>query len=172
MGKYISLPPLIQMRYPPLSPNVARKFPKVFFQGYQSLNVITFHSYLVSIIIYIITYMDVFWNRGTSSHHPFWIRIFPKNHPELGVPPMETSSFSACSAPSRFWSSSVAWWFFLLSMGVSSSSWGYPTMAGFISWKIPSRNGWWLGVPPWLRKPRYLSLDSVGCRWLGHIEPR
>ena len=30
---------------------------------------------------------------------------------------------------------------------VSSSSWGYPELAGWsISWKIPSRNGWWLGV--------------------------
>ena len=40
-------------------------------------------------------------------------------------------------------------------MEVSSSSCGYPQLAGwFLSWKIPSRNGW-LGVPPWLWKPPY-----------------
>ena len=30
-------------------------------------------------------------------------------------------------------------------MEVSSSSWGTPIAGWFISWKIPSRNGWWLG---------------------------
>ena len=38
--------------------------------------------------------------------------------------------------------------------------WGYPKLAGWFIvdsgklWKIPSRNGWWLGVALWLRKPR------------------
>ena len=30
-----------------------------------------------------------------------------------------------------------------------------PIAGWFISWKIPSRNGWWLGLPPWLRKPPF-----------------
>ena len=46
-------------------------------------------------------------------------------------------------------------------------SWGYPFIAGwFTSWKIPNKNGWWLGYQPWLRKPPNgdLTIKLVG-KW-------
>jgi hypothetical protein len=47
----------------------------------------------------------------------------------------------------------LIWINYLHYMGGSWNA-GYPFIAGwFISWKIPIKNGWWLGVPLWLRKP-------------------
>ena len=41
-------------------------------------------------------------------------------------------------------------------LGLSSSSWGYPFIAGwFLSGKITSRNGCWLGVPPVVETPTW-----------------
>ena len=45
--------------------------------------------------------------------------------------------------------------------------WGVPKLGDpqncwFISWKIPLKLGWWLGVPPWLWKPPYLH------RWIAN----
>ena len=44
-------------------------------------------------------------------------------------------------------------------LGVSNNR--IPIASWFISWKIPSRNGWWLGVPPCMETPRW-ELDD---RW-------
>ena len=52
--------------------------------------------------------------------------------------------------------------------------WGYPLAGWFISWKIPIENGWWLGVPLWLRKLPLLNSkdnwDSIG--WDGSSKHR
>ena len=38
----------------------------------------------------------------------------------------------------------------------STAIWGFPKMGVPQNWgKIPNKNGWWLGVPLWLRKPPY-----------------
>ena len=39
--------------------------------------------------------------------------------------------------------------------------WRYPIAGWFVSWKILSKNGWWLGVPPWLRKPPNSIFDHL-----------
>ena len=53
----------------------------------------------------------------------------------------------------------------IIHVGVSWNR-GTPTAGWFISWKIPSRNGWWLGVPPFQEPPNYvlrnLSSSKVG----------
>ena len=37
-----------------------------------------------SVVLGIVCYMEVSWNRGTPSHHPFYFRIFPEiNHPAI-----------------------------------------------------------------------------------------
>ena len=44
--------------------------------------------------------------------------------------------------------------------------WGYPKMVA-LQWKIPSRNGWWLGVPPLMETPIFgsLSCDVIFWAW-------
>ena len=39
--------------------------------------------------------------------------------------------------------------------------WRYPIAGWFVSWKILSKNWWWLGVPPWLRKPPNSIFDHL-----------
>ena len=43
----------------------------------------------------------------------------------------------------------------LVSYGGFHCHGGTPIAGWFISGKVPSRNGWWLGVPPWLWNPRW-----------------
>ena len=53
-----------------------------------------------------------------------------------------------CPAPSAMWDSSDP----RKHMGLSKKG-GAPIAGWFMSGKISSRSGWWLGVPPWLWKP-------------------
>ena len=49
------------------------------------------------------------------------------------------------------------WWFCLSILPYGSFlKWGDPTAGWFMLGKIPIWNGWWLGVPLWLRKPPYI----------------
>ena len=44
--------------------------------------------------VHISSHMEVSWNGGTPSHHPFWIGIFYEiNHPFLGYPHFRKSSY-------------------------------------------------------------------------------
>ena len=60
------------------------------------------------------------------------------------------------------------WWKMKCFCGISSSSWGIPKswLVYFMEHPIV-RNGWWLGVPLWLRKP---PCSSLIC-WF-HLVPR
>ena len=44
---------------------------------------------------------------------------------------------------------------------VSSSSWGYPIAGCLMSGKIPSRSGWWLGVPLFWETPTSLKCFEI-----------
>ena len=40
-------------------------------------------------------------------------------------------------------------------IGSGFQTWGYPPWLDGLEWEMPIQNGWWLGVPLWLRKCRY-----------------
>ena len=59
-------------------------------------------------------------------------------------------------------------WGHLSGSTMEVSNWGHPKNiqnGWFISWKIRNKNGWWLGVAPWLRKPPILIVVMfvIGC---------
>ena len=69
-----------------------------------------------------------------------------------------------------------SWWFIVIhnDMGVFHSHGGIPIAGWLISWKIPSRNGWWLGVALfqetticWMLLVRVFDVCKCSNQWLG-----
>ena len=65
--------------------------------------------------------------------------------------PGAAASFGLYAKASILGSSGVHAILMGVSMGVHQWKW-------FTSWNIPSINGWWLGVPPWLRKSQCITM--------------
>ena len=94
-----------------------------------------------------------FWNQARShrSETASWLGF------GSGVPDFSTNCIGV-------WMVSI--WIYLGSHG------GTPIAGCFISWKIPSRNGWWLGVALWLRNPQFLDRVFTSLKTSGSALPR